>query len=137
MKKLLISLALVICGVAFAHSELASSTPANGAVIKAMPTTVKLNFSGGIETDFSTFKVYQYTGEVTRGQLRYFAKQMMAVKNDLPKRSDAGTSTTGTSSSVTIKLKSGLKPGVYVVMWHLLSVDTHTVDDFAYFTYKP
>ncbi len=137
MKKLLLSFALMAFGVALAHSELASSTPANGAVIKAMPGVVKLNFSGGVETDFSTFKVYQYTGEVTRGQLRYFAKQMMAVKNDAAKRSDAGTSTTGTSSNVTIKLKSGLKPGVYVVMWHLLSVDAHTVDDFAYFTYKP
>ncbi len=137
MKKLLLSFALAIFGVALAHSELASSTPANGAVVKVMPATVKLNFSGGIETDFSTFKIYQYTGEVTRGQLRYFAKQMMAVKNDAAKRSDAGTSTTGTSSNVTIKLRSALKPGVYVVMWHLLSVDTHTVDDFAYFTYKP
>ena len=137
MKKLLMFCALALLGVVYAHSELASSTPANGAVIKTMPATVKLNFSGGIETDFSTFKVYQYPGEVTRGQLRSFAKQMMAVKNDDAKRADAGTTTDGTSSSVTIKLKPGLKPGVYVVMWHALSADTHTVDDFAYFTYKP
>ena len=137
MKKILMCFALALLGVVYAHSELASSSPANGAVIKTMPAVVKLNFSGGVETDFSSFKVYQYTAEVTRGQLRYFAKQMMALKNDASKRSDAGTSTTGTSSSVTIKLKPSLKPGVYVVMWHLLSVDTHTVDDFAYFTYKP
>jgi hypothetical protein len=137
MKKVLFALTLALLGVALAHSELTTSVPANGAVVKTMPKTVALSFSGGVETDFSTFKVYQYTGEVTRGQLRYFARQQMALKNDAAKRADAGTVTKGTSSTVTINLKPGLKPGVYVVMWHLLSVDTHTVDDFAYFTYKP
>jgi methionine-rich copper-binding protein CopC len=137
MKKPFFALTLALLGVALAHSELTTSTPTNGAVVKTMPKTVVLNFSGGVETDFSTFKVYQYTGEVTRGQLRYFARQQMALKNDAAKRADAGTVTSGTSSRVTINLKPNLKPGVYVVMWHLLSVDTHTVDDFAYFTYKP
>jgi methionine-rich copper-binding protein CopC len=137
MKRFLMLILLSVLSVALAHSELTTSAPANGAVIKTMPATVTLNFSGGIETAFSTFKVYKYGGEVTRGQLRYFAKQQVPLKNDDAKRADAGTTTNGTSSSVTLKLKSGLKPGVYVVMWHALSVDTHTVDDFAYFTYKP
>ncbi len=137
VKQLLSFIAVLLLGWALAHSELTSSTPTNGGVIKAMPAKVTLNFAESIESDFSTFKVYKYTGEVTRGQLRYFAKQQTALKNDAAARADAGVTASGTTRTVELKLKPGLKPGVYVVMWKALSSDTHTVEDYTYFVYKP
>jgi copper resistance protein C len=137
MKRFFSLMSVLLCGWALAHSELTSSAPTNGGVIKTMPAKVTLNFGESIESDFSTFKVYKYSGEVTRGQLRYFAKQQTALKNDAAARADAGMTTSGTTRTVELKLKPGLKPGVYVVMWKALSSDTHTSEDYSYFVYKP
>jgi methionine-rich copper-binding protein CopC len=53
-------------------------------------------------------------------------------------RIDAGLKTQGrTAENVTISLKPGLKPGAYVVMWRVLSVDTHTTSGFFVFVYQP
>ena len=140
MKKILLALTLLFAALsltALGHSELVSSTPANGSTVKTMPSAVQLNLDDAVEMSFSSFKVYAYTGTVTNGKLRAFASAKTALKNDAAARADAGTTSAGTTKTVSLKLKPQLKPGVYVVMWKALGADTHTVDGYIYFTYKP
>jgi copper resistance protein C len=137
MKSVLLIAALILSSLVLAHSELVSSTPANGSTVKTMPSAVRLNLDDAVEMAFSTFKVYAYTGAVTNGKLQTFASTKTALKNDLNARADAGTTSEGTTKTVSLKLKPQLKPGVYVVMWKALGADTHTVEGYIYFTYKP
>ncbi|TMI77942.1 MAG: copper resistance protein CopC, partial [Bacillati bacterium ANGP1] len=52
-------------------------------------------------------------------------------------RSDAGVAnTTRTSGDIVLRLKD-LGPGAYVVMWRVLSVDTHTTQGSFVFVYTP
>ena len=140
MKKTLLALCLLLASsslTVLGHSELVSSTPANGSTVKTMPSTVQLNLDDAVEMAFSTFKIYAYTGTVTNGKLRAFATAKTVLKNDASARADVGTSSTGTTKTVSLKLKPKLQPGVYVVMWKALGADTHTVEGYIYFTYKP
>jgi methionine-rich copper-binding protein CopC len=136
MKRVLLALAL-LCGVALSHSEPFEVTPANGARVKTPPQSVTITFDEAIEGAFSAFKVYAYTGEVTKAKLQAFAKSKTALKNDEAARADVPVALGGTTKTVTLKLKPGLKPGVYVVMWRVLGVDTHTVEAHTYFRYLP
>ena len=45
-------------GVAFAHADLESATPAQNAVLSESPAEVVLTYSEEVEVRFSTFKVY-------------------------------------------------------------------------------
>ncbi|GIW24028.1 copper resistance CopC family protein [Meiothermus sp.] len=137
---------LVLLGLALAHAEYRSSTPAAGASVKAAPQTVVINFSEAVEVRLSTFKVYplgappEAWGSSTR--LRRLAqplvRQVLLLRGDAARRVDAGVTTTArTSKTVTLALKPGLRPGAYVVMWKNLGVDGHTETDFFVFVYKP
>lgn len=137
MKLLLSIAALILSSLALAHSELVSSTPANGSRVKTMPSAIELKLDDAVEMAFSSFKVYAYSGTVTNGKLRAFARAKTALRNDDAARADAGTSSTGTTKTVSLKLKPKLKSGVYVVMWKALGADTHTVEGYLYFMYKP
>ena len=137
MKLLLSIAALILSSLALAHSELVSSTPANGSRVKTMPSSIELRLDDAVEMAFSSFKVYAYSGTVTNAQLKAFARSKTALKNDLSARADAGTTSAGTTKTVSLKLKPNLKSGVYVVMWKALGADTHTVEGYIYFTYKP
>jgi copper resistance protein C len=130
-------LALIVSSLALAHSELVKSSPAKGATVKVAPATVSLSFDEAVEMAFSTFKVYAYTGEITNGKLRAFARQKTALKNDASARADAGATSSGTTKTVTLKLKPNLNTGTYVVMWKALGVDGHSVEDHFYFRVKP
>ncbi len=135
MKKLFTIVAALLLSVALSHSEPFETNPANGAGVKTMPKSVRITFDEAIEGAFSSFKVYVYTAEVTKAKLQSFAKSKIGLKDDAAARADAGTSLTGTTKTVNIALKPALKPGVYVVMWRVLGVDTHTVEAYTYFRY--
>ena len=137
MKMFIVTIAALLLSIALSHSEPFSTTPANGSSVKVMPKSVRITFDEAIEGAFSSFKVYVYTAEVTKAKLQAFAKSKIGLKNDVSARADAGTSLSGTTKSVEIKLKPALKPGVYVVMWRVLGVDTHTVEAYSYFRLKP
>jgi copper resistance protein C len=137
VKKLFALFAIVVSSLALAHSELVKSTPAKGATVKVAPANVTLTFDEAVEMAFSSFKVYAYTGEITNGKLRAFARQKIALKNDVTARADAGVTSSGTTKTVTLKLKPNLKTGAYVVMWKALGVDGHSVEDQFYFRVKP
>ena len=135
MKKLFTIVAALLLSIALSHSEPFETNPANGAGVKVMPKNVRITFGEAIEGAFSSFKVYVYVGEVTKAKLQAFAKSKIAVKNDAAARADAGANLSGTTKTVDIALKPALKPGVYVVMWRVLGVDTHTVEAYTYFRY--
>lgn len=51
-------LAAVLGGLALAHAGMVSSSPAEDAVLRAMPSRVTLNMQEPVELRLSTFKVY-------------------------------------------------------------------------------
>lgn len=144
-KAILVVLAtsLAFIGVAFAHSKVKKSTPKDGEIVKVMPKTVKLEFDEGLVTQFSTFKVYKMTtkskdSETLEAEAEALASRLTMKKGDETARSDTGfKGAAAETTKVTVSLKTGLKPGVYVVMWRLLGTDTHAVSGNLWFQYKP
>ncbi|MBE3598374.1 MAG: copper resistance protein CopC [Limnochordaceae bacterium] len=131
--------------LAGAHSALKSSKPADGARLEEMPQAVELTFTEPVETALSVFKVYPVPAppdaladlERLNGMAAELVSQVLSRKGDEAQRADAGLGTKASpSASVTIRLKPGLKPGAYVVMWRVLSVDTHPTQGFVVFVYE-
>lgn len=59
--------------------------------------------------------------------------EVLDAKEDGPARVDLGTQETGESRTVTLALPEELEPGVYVVMWKVLSVDGHVSQGYYLF----
>lgn len=142
----LLGAALALAGAALAHSYLKEASPAAGTRVRQMPSEVRLSFDEPLEIRFSTFKVYRL--EAPTEALSDFKRlnalavplfnQALKHKGDEDARADTGLRTTARSTKeVVIGLKEGLKPGAYVVMWQLLSADTHVLSDFYVFVYQP
>lgn len=111
-----------------------------------MPSETHLTFTEPIEIKLSTFKVYppnlSKAALSERTQLGALGGQLYAqvlsAKGNEAKRADIGVKTLGQSNNqIRIGLRDGLNPGAYVVMWRVLSVDTHITQDFFIFTYQP
>jgi copper resistance protein C len=140
---LVLAASLALVGIALAHSKVKKSSPKDGEIIKVMPKTVKLEFDEGLVTQFSTFKVYKLTtkskdSEKLEAEAEALASKMTMKKGDENARADSGfKGAAAETTKVTVNLKSGLKPGVYVVMWRLLGTDTHAVSGNLWFQYKP
>jgi copper resistance protein C len=139
----ILAASLALVGIAFAHSKVKKSTPKDGEIIKIMPKTIKLEFNEGVVTKLSTFKVYKLEtkskdSEKLESEAEALAEKLTMKKGDAGARSDTGfKGDADETTKFTVNLKSGLKPGVYVVMWRLLGTDTHTVSGNLWFQYKP
>jgi methionine-rich copper-binding protein CopC len=137
-------LALIVAGTAAGHAYLRSAAPAEDSTVAAMPAEVRLQFSEPVEVRFSTFKVYSVPAGPGWDRRRLNAAAGMIVTNNLRRtddaadRADDGLATAErTTAEVGLRLKPGLPPGTYVVMWRVLSIDTHTTQGFYVFTYAP
>lgn len=90
---------------ALAHAHLKVQTPAEDAIVSPAPKVLTLNFSEGIEPNFSGVKI---TGpnnvEVKTGKLQL----------------DANNNT-----QINLPVESELVAGKYNVSWHVVSVDGH------------
>lgn len=139
---------LALFGGVSAHAELQSASPAEGQTVTTLPTEVALTFTEPVEVRFSLFKVYPLDADVDmseeNAQLRLngLAGQLVAevleAQGDGEARADTGVSTTErTSVEVVLPLKSKLEPSRYVVMWRVISADTHPVEGFYTFVYAP
>lgn len=130
----------LLTGVVLAHSYLSSSSIPANSILKTMPEKMTLEFSEPLEVGFSTFKVYKLITKTTDGakiklEAEALVARVLALKNDLAKRADAGLETTASEAAlVKLKLKPNLKSGIYVVMYRVLSVDTHITQDFFTFS---
>jgi copper resistance protein C len=138
---ILTSLALV--GIAVAHSNLTRSAPADAQTLRSLPKTVVLEFSEPLEMKFSSFKIYKLQTSATdlkaaRQEADALVENALEKKGDEVARADDGLLTNApTAARLEVKLKPNLTAGWYVVMWKVLSVDTHTSDDSIVFRYNP
>ena len=96
-------------GLAFAHAQLESASPAVGSTVRSAPHQVTLSFTQKLERSFSSIEVSGPGGRVDQG----------------------GATVSGTRMSVGLK---ALSSGTYHVHWHALSVDTHKTEGSFSFT---
>jgi copper transport protein len=106
--------ALVLAGMgmlaaapaAFAHATLESTSPADGAVVRAEPTTVTATFDEQVGVSADSLMVFGPDGQ----------------------RADNGLTTHGSvPQEITVGLRPGLGRGTYTVSWHVVSADSHHV----------
>jgi copper resistance protein C len=128
---------------AFAHAFLNASVPSADSTVAAPLREISLSYSQPVEIRFSIFKVYKLNAAPGTDIHALHAAADSLVSADLLKRgdeadrSDAGVAnTTRTSADIIVRLKN-LDPGAYVLMWHVLSVDTHTTQGSFIFVYTP
>jgi methionine-rich copper-binding protein CopC len=106
-------LAILSCpAVALAHGFLDHAVPAVGGRVHTSPPEVRLQFSQALEPAFSTVRVFDAGGkQVDRMDKRLDSGDASLLKVSLPR----------------------LAPGIYRVVWRVLSVDTHiTEGDFTF-----
>ena len=97
-------LTLVAAEVAWAHAFLDHAEPRVGSSVAAAPRQLSLWFTQNLEPAFSTVEVQNSAGgRVDLGKPRIAANVMRVGLKPLP-------------------------PGTYRVLWHALSVDTHTTE---------
>lgn len=97
---------------AFAHAFLDGAVPRVGSEIAAAPAEVVLHFTQGVEPDFSKIAVQDSLGaSVTTGAAH----------------------SAGEADKFAVPIKK-LDPGVYTVIWHVTSVDTHKTQGKFHFT---
>ncbi len=114
MSRLLITAACaaLLSQPAFAHAFLDGAVPRVGSEIPSSPTDVTLHFTQGIEPDFSRIQVQDPSGgDVTAGPAHI----------------------AGDPTHFAVPVKK-LAPGIYTVIWHVTSVDTHKTQGKFHFT---
>jgi methionine-rich copper-binding protein CopC len=96
-----------------AHAYPDSVSPPDGASLTQAPHEVKIQFTEGVELEFSRIEVKSTTGQrVNKGSIRRLATDTLAI--DLVP----------------------LQPGDYIIEWRVLSVDTHITEGILRFTVK-
>ncbi len=102
---------------AFAHAFLEKAVPGVGASVSGSPNELELSFTQNIVPAFSGVTIAAVDGGAV----------------------PAGKATVDPSSpnALYVKLAHPLKPGTYVVSWHVVSVDTHPSSGTYQFTVSP
>ena len=138
-----VGLALAFASHGLAHAYLETSVPEGGTTIDTMPTEIVLTLSEAVELRFSTFKVVRLEdAPADRRALLEAAgallEEVLPLRDDEELRADTGVlHEDSTSAVIRIGMKEDLPPGTYVVMWRVLSVDTHTSEDLTVFHVGP
>jgi LPXTG-motif cell wall-anchored protein len=107
----LLLVALIAPGVALAHAELASSSPAAGETVAGGLTSITLNFSEEISPDQSTAKLMQADGTAMSG---------------------ATSSVDRADRKKETLLSPPLTPGKYTVKWHSVTEDDNGITDGSF-----
>jgi methionine-rich copper-binding protein CopC len=104
--------ALAFAGAALAHAFLDRAVPAVGSKVHGSPAEVRIVLSQTIEPMFSNLRVFDRSGkQVDRGDKQLDNEDKAVLKVSLP----------------------SLPPGVYRVVWRVLSTDTHVTEgDFTF-----
>ena len=103
---------VLFAGCASAHAFLKTATPAVGSTQQQSPGQVVIDFTEGVEPQFSTIAVQDATGA-------------SVVSGDAHLQ--------GGNTHLAIGLKP-LKAGAYKVVWHATAVDTHKTEGSFTFT---
>lgn len=142
---LAVLLVVGLFGNALAHAALDSSDPADGSVLAAAPAAITLSFTEELEAGFSTFKLYRLANDLDPSDTDYAAKleglaQLLVdevMESQAPdERAVVSTldPSSGRTKTVQLTPEAALGAGTYVVMWRIVSVDTHVVEGFLTFT---
>jgi copper resistance protein C len=133
----------MVAGIALAHSNLIASSIKDGATVRVVPKTITLEFSEAVEVGFSRFKLIALDPKIkTLKAANVEADSVLEVtlekRDDEASRADDGLLTSATvAAKLEVKLKAKLPAGWYVMMWKVLSVDTHNSSDYFVFEYRP
>ena len=101
---------------AWAHAFLDHATPGVGSTIQGSPSQLSLSFTQNIVASFSGVTVTTAEGGAV----------------------PTGKAVVDPSDPATLHVSIGkLKPGTYVVNWHVVSVDTHHTSGAYKFTVSP
>ncbi|MGA3302347.1 MAG: copper homeostasis periplasmic binding protein CopC [Methylovirgula sp.] len=101
--------------LAFAHAFLDHATPAVGSTVQGSPSEFSLTFTQNIVAGFSGVSLKAENG------------------NGVP----LGKASVSDGNTLHARLGHALKPGTYVVSWHVVSVDTHHTQGSFKFTVTP
>ncbi|UBX48724.1 copper homeostasis periplasmic binding protein CopC [Providencia alcalifaciens] len=101
---------------AFAHAHLKDQLPAEGAALEQAPESITLNFSEGIEVNFTKVNVTDENNQVIKT-----GKAALDPSNN---------------TKVIIPVESKLAAGKYDVQWSVVSVDGHKTKGNYSFTVK-
>ncbi|HEQ1857168.1 copper homeostasis periplasmic binding protein CopC [Providencia sp. wls1943] len=101
---------------AFAHAHLKDQLPAEGAALEQAPEAITLNFSEGIEVNFTKVNVTDANKQVIKT-----GKAALDPSNN---------------TKVIIPVESKLAAGKYDVQWSVVSVDGHKTKGNYSFTVK-
>lgn len=151
-----VAMAVTAPSVAWAHAYLDQASPDRDTVVTGPLSTVELSFTEPVEVPFSIFKVYRLPDDGSpsaddlanlsedqwldfRARASALVSQSLQLRGDEADRADQGLVETPFRPSDTISIQLGdrLDPGIYVVMWRVLSIDTHTTQGFYIFAYAP
>ncbi len=102
---------------ALAHARLNHAVPAVGSRVSGGPSELELSFSEGVAAGFSGVEIASAEGGAV-------AAGKATLDPDKP-------------NVLHVRLGQALKPGVYVVRWHVVSVDTHRTSGSYKFTVEP
>lgn len=102
---------------AWAHAFLDHASPSVGSTVQGSPSELSLSFSENIVASFSGVSVTSTEGGA------------VSTGKALVSASDPAT--------LHVPLGQKLKPGTYVVKWHVVSVDTHHTSGSYKFTIAP
>ena len=107
---------MMVVGNAWAHAFLSSAVPAVGSTVATGPKELRLHFSEDVEVKFSSVKITLEGG-------KDIGPVKIAVEPSHPQM-------------IVVYLTTPLAPGVYVVHWRVVSVDTHKTQGDYRFTVK-
>lgn len=109
--------AVFVPGGALAHAMLDHAVPAVGGTVQASPGELQISFTEGVVAAFSGAKLATAEGAA------------------IP----TGKAAVDPASPNVLRVPIGqkLKPGVYVVTWHVVSADTHHTSGSYKFTVAP
>jgi copper resistance protein C len=108
-------LGLGLATAAFAHAFLDRATPGVGETVPGAPSELELHFTQDVVIAFSGVS------------LKTAAGQSVAV----------GKASAGPANTLHVRIAQTLKPGAYIVSWHVVSVDTHHTQGSYKFTVAP
>jgi copper resistance protein C len=114
----LATLACVLAATAaYAHAFLERAIPGVGSTVNGSPSELQLSFTQNVVLAFSGVKVAAENGEA------------------IP--TSKATQDPSSPNVLHVRLGRSLKPGTYVVTWHVVSVDTHPTSGSYKFTVAP
>ena len=102
---------------AFAHAFLEKAIPGVGTTVRLSPSELQLDFTESIVPAFSGVQITAFGG-----------KRIPSEKPVLDRTKP---------NVVHVSLRSPLRPGTYIVAWHVVSVDTHRTSGTYKFTISP